>query len=189
MENKVKFGVSQLTIFPEKDNGEGWDAPISIPGIVNIGLEPSGSAASFFAQNIPYFVQTKNNGYTGDMEVALFPDDVLVKLLGWYKDENGNYVEDSDGTTRKFALGYQVEGDVKARRVVLYDCEIARPSTSAQTTEDSITPQTDTVSITVVPKYFDELGKNVVRAWCYEGDASYGQFFTSVVEPGDVAHD
>lgn len=185
MDNKVKFGLSQVHIAFEKEDG--WDTPIHIPGAVNLSLDASGDSSDFNADNIPYFTQYKNNGYTGDLEVALFPDEVLAKMLGWYIDESGKIVEDADGSAAKFALCFQVQGDAKAKRTVLYDCEISRPSKTAATTESNITPQTDTVNITVVPHYFNSIDKNVVSASCYQGDAEYDNFFGKIVEPSSEA--
>lgn len=187
MANKVKYGLSQVHIAFVKDGG--WDTPIHIPGAVNIAIDPAGDSSDFYGDNGPYFVQVKNNGYTGTLEVALFPDEVLAEMLGWYKDENGAYIEDADGTPKRFALSCQVEGDEAARRIVWYECEVARPSTSAQTTEASITPQTDTVDITIIPRHFSKIDANVVRAWCYKGQEPYSTWFEKVFEPGSEAVD
>lgn len=182
-DNKVKFGLSHVHVaFPSVD-GESWETPIEIPGAVNLSLDASGDASDFYASNGKYFTQFKNNGYTGDLEVALFPDEILKEMLGWYVDEKGKLVEDADGTTKKFALMFQTEGDIKPKRTVLYDCEISRPSKTAATTESSITPETDTVSITVASKYFKDIDKNIVSASCYKGDEEYEGFFGKVVIP------
>lgn len=179
--NKVKYGLSEVHIAFMTD--EGWDTPISIPGAVNLELDAAGDKSEFYADNKPYFTQSKNNGYTGSLEVALFPDAVVAKITGSYVDANGKIVEDADGKPEKFALMAQVEGDEKARRIVWYEGEGARPSTSAATTESSITPQTDSIDVTFVPHKFDEIGKNVVKSYCYVGDTEYDDFFKSVVAP------
>ena len=98
-----------------------WKTPVAIPGAVRWTPTTVGEASTFFADNTAYFVVTSNNGYTGELEMALVPDAVLAEMLGWVIDENGMLVEVSDGIAKKFALIGQVQGDQKNRRFVYYD--------------------------------------------------------------------
>ena len=53
-----------------------------IPGAVAF-TSPEGDSNTFYADDSPYFIVTSNNGYTGDLEMANFPDEVLAEALGW----------------------------------------------------------------------------------------------------------
>ena len=113
-ENTVKFGFSNVYIAFQTDNG--FATPIAIPGGVNVALDLDGSDTTFYADNGKHWVYFKNNGYTGTMEVANFPQAVLNEALGWYVDVNGNSIEDADGKQKKFALLFQVDGDKENNR-------------------------------------------------------------------------
>ena len=179
-DNKVKFGLKNVHIAYAAQSG--WDTPIAIPGAVNLTLDAAGNQSDFYADDSKYYSQFKNDGYTGTLEMAIFPDEVKAVLLGWYSDEDG-IVEDADGVVKKFALMYEVNGDQQKRRFVDYECEISRPSVNAATTEDSNDPQTDTVNLTVVPHYFADLQKNIVSKSVKEDSDAYSSFFSAVLVP------
>lgn len=180
--NRVQFGASNLHIaFLETDGTDEanptYDTPISIPGLVNISLDVEGSSSDFFADNSKYFTTTANSGYTGSIEVALFPDEVLAEALGWRVDSTGGLVEVQDGQPKAFALGFQVEGDAEARGMWLYNVKLDRPGLEASTTEDSVDVQTQTSDFTATQQLFS--GEKVVR---YVNSAN-GTFFTTVAMP------
>lgn len=185
MANKIKYGLSEVHV--AFIGAEGYEAPIAIPGAVNMELDAEGGETSFYADNKKYFNQKKNDGYSGTLEMALFPDAVKARMLGDYIDSDGNYVEDADGKPTSFALLFQIEGDVKARRTVLYEVTGSRPSEGGETSEDTIEPNTETMDITAVPHRFETIGKNVPKLTAHEDEASYAGFFTAVVEPKAAA--
>lgn len=180
--SKVKYNVSRLTITPIV-NDVYETTPIHIPGTVGITLDPAGDSSEFYADGIPYFTQTKNNGYTGSIEVAMFPDDVLARLMGWLVDANNNIVETTNATPLSFAMSFQIDGDVEPRALQFLEVSLARPSVNANTTEASISPETDTMSLTAVPHWFDSIGCYAVKTQANGGDADFDKYFEGVVEP------
>lgn len=184
MANKVSFGLSNVYVAFHSTTAEsGFEAPIHIPGAVSLSTDAAGDSTEFYADNVPWFTQFKNNGYTGTLEMATLADAVYVRMMGNYVDQNGNVVEDANGHPEKFALLFQVEGDEKARRAVLYDVEASRSGENANTTQASISPDTKTLNITAVPHVFSDIEKTVPMLYCSEGDSSYANFFSAVVRP------
>ncbi|ODA08728.1 major tail protein [Paenibacillus polymyxa] len=185
--NKVTFGLDKVHIaFYDEDSTTqpAWGAPIPIPGAVRWTPEAQGEQSEFYADNTKYYVATSNNGYTGELELALVPDDILAKMLGWIIDENGMLVEVSDATPKKFALLGQVQGDQKNRRFVYYDCQADRPAKERQTKGESVEVATDVLNLTVSPI---ELGGRTVVKGDLElnetNTAAYNAFFDSVYTP------
>ena len=83
--NKVTFGLRNVHIAfvdTESETQPAWAEPIKIPGAVNFTPSPEGDTNTFYADDEPYFVVSSNNGYTGDLEMANFPDEVLAEALG-----------------------------------------------------------------------------------------------------------
>ena len=163
----------------------GWGTPVAIPGAVNLTMNPEGGETAFYADNRKYYSRFTNNGYSGTLEMALVPDDVLAEMLGWEVDDKGMLVEVADGQPKEFALLGQVLGDERNRRFVYYNCIASRPADNAATTTDTATPTTETLNITILP--IDHNGKKIVKSVieCDETNAAiFDGWFDEVQLPG-----
>lgn len=186
--NKVKFGLSNVHIakITETDGEITYGTPIAMPGAVSLTAEPEGDTTPFYADNIQYFVAVANNGYTGDLEIAMTPKEFLTQILGQDEDTNGALFESSDDINARFALMGEIEGDAKKRRFIYYDCTAARPSAEMNTIEDTKEPQTDTISITMAARSTDHVIKAVIEPNDTNQDV-YDTFFTKVYEKDATA--
>ena len=128
-----------------------------------------------------YYTSIANNGYEGDLELAKIPDDFLKDVLGYGVDGNGALYEDANAAVVHFALMFQFEGDAHAKRHVLYNCTAARPSISGSTKEESIEPQTETLSITATTVYNASYDKDVVKASVTPTESTQYNAWTSAV--------
>lgn len=187
-QNKVTFGLEKVHIaFIDVDNPTqpAWETPIALPGAVKFSPKPEGDETTFYGDNGPYFTYTSNNGYTAELEMANIPDDVLAEMLGWTIGTNEMLSETPDGEPKEFAVLGQILVDKKNRRFVYYRCKASRPSKELNTRAESLKPDTDTLSIRILPIEIN--GKNVVRGVLELNDTNatvYNSFFTSVTVPG-----
>lgn len=186
MSNKVLFGLEKVHIAFITTDGTPptWGTPTHIPGAVSFSTEPQGEESNFYADNGPYFVFTSNNGYTGELAMALVPDAILAEMLGWSIDANGMLVEDANANAKEFALLFQVQGDKKNRRSVFYRCKASRPSKEHATKGESAEPAQDTLSITMLP--IETASGKPVKGVMELGDtneAAYNAFFNGVILP------
>lgn len=182
--NKVKFGLSNVhysLITYAADGTLSYGTPVAIPGSVSLDLSSSGDQTDFFADNISYFSTFANQGYTGTLEVAMLTEDFLTDIMGEVVDTNGALVEDASVTPKEFALGFQIQGDDKNRKVWLYRCTCARPSVSAETKTETIEPNTDTLDLTVMPRLSDNLVK-IAMTESASNTTAFNGFFSSVYE-------
>ena len=169
-----------------------YDPPKAWPGAVNLSLPASGESSPFYADDGEYAILTSNQGYEGDFESAMIPDDVDVDLLG--RDEvNGAIVESAENKASYFALMFEIANDVRARRHVLYRCCLSnRPTIESQTKTDSTEPKTDTITIKASPRrdavIINGEEKHLVKSTTTENMPSsiYNNWFNSVWTPGIV---
>lgn len=181
-QNKVKFGLSNVHIFPitnETSTSTTYGPVIKIPGAVNLSLSAEGDDSTFYADDIAYFKMWANNGYTGDLEMALLPEEFLVTILGQRKDSNGAVIESASDISQDFAMAFEFQGDVKRTRNILYKITASRPDDEHATVSESKEPQTDTVSIAALPRMHDQL----IKARIEEGKTGYSTFYDKVYEP------
>lgn len=183
MANKVKYGLKNVyyavATIDASTNTATYETPKQWLGAVNLSMDAQGEETKFRADNIDYWIGNSNNGYSGDFESALIPEDFKKDVLGYITDGNGVLVEDAGAKTVHFALLFQFEGDDKAIRHAFYRCTASRPDTAGQTTTDTVEPQTETITITALPRVNDHL----VKARCPEGATAYSGWYTAVVEP------
>ena len=188
MSNKIKYGLKSVyyavaTI--AADGSATYAAPVALPGAVSLSMDPQGELTPFYADNIVYYMSSANNGYEGDLTLAMVPDSFKKDVLGYVEDTKKVLVEDADAEPAHFALLFQFEGDAKAIRRVLYNCVAGRPTDNSNTKEDNVSPETDQLSLTATTIYNASLDKNVVKAECNDTtDADvYAGWFTNVYIP------
>ena len=159
MSNKVKFNLknvhaAKLTeTVVEGVTTFSYATPKAIPGAVSISLDAEGESSPFYADGIVYFRSVTNNGYSGDLEMALVPEWFRTEILQEELDNKGVLIEKSDNRESvKFALLFEFDGDVNCIRHVLYNCTSSRPSIESETKEDTIEPGTEKLTITADPR-------------------------------------
>ena len=158
-----------------------YATPKAIPGAVSISLDAEGESSPFYADGIVYFRSSTNNGYSGDLQIALIPEWFRTEILQEALDSKGVLVESSNVTESvKFALLFEFDGDVNAIRHVLYNCCASRPSIESETKEDTIAPGTETLYITADPRA-DGLVK--ARTGDTTDKAAYDNWYKTVYVP------
>jgi phi13 family phage major tail protein len=191
MANKVKYGLKNVyyavATIDATTNTAPYATPVAWPGAVNLSLDAEGETTKFRADNIDYWVGQSNGGYSGDFESALIPDSFRKDVLGELVDSGGVLLEDASAKTVPFALLFQFEGDDKNTRHVLYNCSATRPAVNGATTDAEIEPQTETLTITAVAIYNDDIDKDIIKARCSESDSAYASWFSAVYQPAQLA--
>jgi phi13 family phage major tail protein len=153
--NKIKYGLRNVHYsLVTEDPATGvvtYATPKRLPGGVSITLTPAGDNAEFYADDSSYFSEATNNGYDGELELANLTDEFRVDVLGDTYVEGVMY-ENADQVTKRFALAFEFQGDLKAKRHVLYYCSAARPTVSATTKGATTEPQTSALTFTARPR-------------------------------------
>lgn len=180
--NKIKFGLSKC--YYAVKGVSGYGTPVAMPGAVSISLPPQGELYKFYADNIEYYRSPVNNGYEGDLELALIPDSFRQDVLQEDLDSTDKVlVEKVLNSAVEFALGFQVEGDQDSPRFWFYNCVATRPDATGSTKENSIQAKTEKIKISTSPT---EDGYVRVRTTKDTPTATYDAWFTEVWEPASA---
>lgn len=152
--DKVQFNLKNVHYAPMTATGATptWDTPVKVPGAVSLTLDQQGELTKFYADGITYWQSSSNNGYEGDLEIALFPDQMLIDIWGYTKTETDNVlIENALPEPKSFALLFEIDGDVNGRRYCLYNCTATRPGIGSKTNESTKEPQTQSSTISAIP--------------------------------------
>ena len=181
--NKVKFGLKNchyaLTTIAE-DGTITYGTPASLPGSVSLSLDAEGENDPFYADDSVYYMISNNNGYSGDLELALVPEEFLKDILKEIEDANGVLVENKDVEPEHFALLFEFTGDQRKIRHCLYYCSATRPSMEGDTKEDKTSVKTEKLSLTVSPL---PSGVVKVKTGTNTTEAIYNDWYKAVYEP------
>lgn len=198
-EAKVFYGLSNVHYakLTETTDAQGnvvtsYGTPKKWPGAVNIQLDPSGNPTFFSADNIAYYALSNNRGYEGDFESAMIPEDIKVDAIGEQEDDNGLIVETDKDEISYFALMFEFQTDISARRYCFYKvCLASRPAVASNTVDvnGDLEVKTETVSFRAVPRTdavsIDGVEKHLIKACTGKNTdpQAYADFYSAVPEP------
>lgn len=183
MGNKVQFNLKNVHYVPietEEDGSITYGTPVPFPGAVSLVLTRQGSEVKFIADGVVYYSSYSNEGYSGTLAVVLIPDHFRKSILKETEDETDHVlVEYAGAKTKPFALLYEIEGDEKASRRVLYYCTVGVPGEDADG-QTQRTPKTETMDITATAL---SDGRTRARTTANTTDTVFNDWFKSVWEP------
>ena len=182
MANKVEFGISNLYVGTYTEGTSGavtMGTPYHQAGAVSFSPEESSESNVFYADNTEYYVTYTGGTFEGDLEVALFDDKFKKDFLGYLQKADGGIAQVKNATKPKVYIAFQVEGDDKSRRVIMYNCTFGAITREFSTTEENTEPATETIAVSVTGN-----SVNGVSMVSYlEGVTGYSTLFTNPPAP------
>ena len=149
--NKVHYDLTNVYIAKVRTTGENppWDAPKRLQGAISMDLSAKGDTVKLRADGIDYYVSVSNNGYEGDLNLAMVPDWFRQEILGNTLSEKDKVlVENAMAEPSAFAMLYEFLYDKKHRRHVLYNCVASRPNIQGDNKDNQKEPDTESMTIT-----------------------------------------
>lgn len=187
--NKVKFRLRRAYYAPatvdESTGNITYSTPVRIPGAVSVSFSTEGDIKSLNADGTVYYVSAANNGYSGDFEMALIPDDFRVSVLGeTIVETDGIAVETATAQPSPFAFLFEFEGDKKNIRHVMYFCYATRSAVEGEN-PDSKEAKTEKLTIKAMPRETDDIVKS--RTTATTSTTVYDAWYTAVYVPSASA--
>jgi phi13 family phage major tail protein len=178
MSENVRYGLSNVYYALATADTSGkltWAVPVAIPTAQEFSMSRAINTQNVYADNkLIFSVQAETNA-TLTMKFSVIPDDVKEAILNHKTDSKGHDVEITNADTKFFALILQIQGDSKARRRVYPKCTAVLGDEQTSTTNENITVNSDTLTITAYP--VDDSGTNVLF---YDVDSSDTDYATVV---------
>ena len=184
--NKVTFGLENVYIgtYTESGGTVTLGTPYHQAGAVNLEVSPEGDDYTFYADNVAYFSQYLDNGFSGSLEVAKFDDSFKTQFLGYQAggQTNGGIAQIKGAVKPACYLVWEFRGDSKHRRVIAYNVTLGAINREYATLEDSVEVATESVDITCT-------GDNAtgIVTWAFEEtDGGYSTVITAPPVPADL---
>lgn len=184
-QNKIKYGLKKVHYAVQTETVTEGVTTLSygtfkpVPGAVNLTNAPVGEVVEFYADDVVYFSENTNDGYDGNIEMALVPDTFRVDVFGDTLDDNGALIENKDTKANKIALAFEFDGDKNQTRHVLYSVSVARPNIDSSTRTNTKTPATESMAYQARPR----VDNGNIKAKLAKDKTGYDTFFDAVYEP------
>ena len=185
---KIIYGLKNVKYaIYDADSGTYGAYKTFADGVVSLTANSEANSTDFYASDTVYATIDAVAKETGTIEVAYITDDVLKDLFGYEQDStSGLMYVDTEPKAISVALSYEVSSNEGKQRGVRYNVTFQRPSQSANTMTESISPDTVSLNYTAVGRDFIINGetRNILKAHVNEDKSGYSSFFDAVVTPG-----
>lgn len=182
MANKVLFGLSNVYFGTYTVSSVGvvtLGTPYHQAGAVSFSPEESNDVNIFYADNTAYYTSYGAGSISGELEVAMFDDDFKTDFLGYVELDDGGLAQVKNASKPDIYMMFQVEGDQEGRRCIMYNGSLGSISREYSTTEESIEPVTETISV----NFAGDNGTGITIVTYKESDAGYATLFTNPPVP------
>lgn len=179
---KVEFGLSNVHVGSYEigeDNVVTMGTPMHIPGAVGLTLEEESELYQFFADDSAYYSQYSGASETGELTMALFPDEFKTQFLGYVKTDDGGIAKVNGAKKMPIYIVFEGQTDDKRRRHILYNVTCGSITREFATVEDQPEVMTDVLGITVT----GDPSTGIVKATYDEGSTGYATLITAPTAP------
>lgn len=182
MANKVRFGLENVhfcTYTVGTDGTVTLGTPYHLQGAVSMNLDPSVETSEFYADNVRYWTGANDNGYEGELEMALFTDEFKTQFLNYVTLTGGGIAQVKGQPNKDVCIIFEGKGDAEKTRGILYNVSLGQISRTHETTTETTEPQTATLSFVVS----GDNKTGIVMAEYGEEDTAYATLFTAPPVP------
>lgn len=182
MEDKVIFGLENVYCGEYTEDSSGnvtMGTPDHLEGAVRMSQDPETEDVKFYADNRVYYQTTDDNGVSGELEFAYFPDWFKAKYLNYDIVPGGGIGQNRNKQNKKMYFVWEFKGDKQKRRGIMYNVSPGMINREYSTTENTKEPVTATLPYSCVGS--DATG--ITKVAFKPGDTYYNSMFTSPPAP------
>jgi len=180
MSNKVTFGLTNVhyALATQTEDGS-WTfgVPKRLEGAQEITTEAIGGSAQVYADDKVIATLVSNSGSNVTLKFTEIDETFKKDIFGFLEDTNGNLVEILNAETKTFALGYEIQGDIKARRIWYYLCTATPSGDSSKSKADSI--EANSIELNITARPIESGDMLILRTIAGASDSNYASFLTT----------
>lgn len=155
-DNKVHYDLTNVHVAPltlDLETGTvTFGAPKRLPGAISVDLAAQGDVIKLRADAMDYYKTTNNNGYSGNLNMAMVPDWFKQEYLGDTLSEKDKVlVENALAEPKPFAMLFEFLGDAARRRHVIYNCVASRVNIKGENKTNQKEADTESLPLTSSP--------------------------------------
>lgn len=179
MDNKVTFGLCNAvySIITRQDNSISFGTPKKLLNAQSFEASIIGGKTDIYADNQVITTVSAYSGQDITLSLTEIPDDFKKDCLGYKVANSGELVEVTNAKPVEFALGIQIDGDAKNRRIWYYSCTATPVAESSSTKTDSVDVNTPQIAITAKPVEVNDY--KVLRGILSVGDDGYDTYLSA----------
>ena len=180
--NKVEFGTSNFHIgtYELDEHGAAKLGPsMAVPGMRALSLDADSEESKFFADDVVYYSDFNDNGMTGELNMALFPDAFKTAFLNFKEMADGGIAQIKGGVSKKVYFAFEGKGDKNRRRHIFFNASLGAIKRELKTIEEGKEVEEETLPITVT----GDNKTGVIKISYAEGDTGYETVFSAPTIP------
>lgn len=137
--NKYLFNLKNVhyAVTTVNEAGEtSFSAVKRLPGTTKLTMELEQSQENNYSEGQVYFVTTTTAGYKGELTIYNVDPEFEKDVLGFKADSKGVVYEQTTLQPKEIALLFEIEGNGKPERHVMYRLQLTKPKFEFSTTTD-----------------------------------------------------
>lgn len=179
--NKVEFGTKLFHIgtYEVNDGVVTLGDPMHVPGMRALNVEAESEESKFYADDVVYYSDYTDNGMTGELGMALFPDEFKVAFLNYAETQDGGIAQVKGKQNKSVYFAFQGAGDKENRRHIFFNVSLGAISREHKTIEANKEVEEESLPFTVT----GDNVSGVMKVTYSEGQEGYETVFTKPTVP------
>ena len=181
--NKVEYGLKNVHVgtytVNESTGVVTMGTPYKLPGAVKLALDPETEEIKSYADDVVYYSDYSDNGFSGSLEMMRFPDEYKLKFCGFIELDDGGIAQSKYATLPKLYIAFEGDGDAEKRRGILYNVSASVPKREHATREGSKEPVTESCDLIVT----GDNATGLTRVYYPQSADGYDTLFTNPPAP------
>ena len=181
--NKVEFGMSNVHVgtydYDSASDTVTLGTALKVPGAVSLTLDADAEEYKFFADDVVYYSDYTDNGESGELTMAMFPDTFKLQFLPYVQLDDGGIAKIKGQQAKNVYLAFEGKGDKNKRRHILYNISLGAIQREYKTVEGTKDVEVETLGVTLT----GDMKTGIVKVSYSEEDTGYSTLFSNPPVP------
>lgn len=178
MANKVTYGLKNVhyAVATESQGSWTYGTPVALEGAQEFSATILGGKSDVYADDKVIATTTSYSGQDITLKFTELSDQFKKDVLGYIEQDN-SLIEITNAGVVTFALGFEIAGDAKRRRVWYYLCSATPVGDSTKSTTDTV--EVNSVQLAITARPITSGNYDIIRVIKEQGQTGYDTFLTT----------